>query len=435
MLSVEQEAAVKTKAKRVLVAATAGAGKTKVIMERINYLLSEGIDPHDIYAITYTNNAAQEMMSRISNQEVFIGTIHSLANKILKNNGIDTNKIIEDKSFYKLLELLAEPEMELDIPYIKHLLVDEFQDICQDEYEFIMYILKAENIFICGDSCQAIYGFKGGNYQYFVDFAQDKNTTVYELTGNYRNSKKIFDFSNKYLYGMKEIYLIKTHPIKKEDGIVFLTGYSEDFIIKIINEIGNFKDWFILARTNAQVDDLLRTLKTNKIPCDTFKKSQKSFSELQIALEEDSVKVLTIHSAKGLENKYVIVVGINNWNDEERRIAYVACSRSKELLILMTKYATHKNNYDTEGSLSDLLYQTKRKVTIEHIKKYPSNNYTHKTNTVISSSNNRIEKPVEKIIEDTIRSEYFNSFADEDVINFELMETLPLLEKDEEEME
>ena len=127
-----------------------------------------------------------------------------------------------------------------------------------------------------------------------------------------------------------------------------------------------------------------------------LKKSQKSFSELQIALEEDSVKVLTIHSAKGLENKYVIVVGINNWNDEERRIAYVACSRSKELLILMTKYATHKNNYDTEGSLSDLLYQTKRKVTIEHIKKYPSNNYTHKTNTVISSSNNRIEKPVEK---------------------------------------
>ena len=76
---------------------------------------------------------------------------------------------------------------------------------------------------------------------------------------------------------MKEIYLIKTHPIKKEDGIVFLTEYSEDFIIKIINEIGNFKDWFILARTNAQVDDLLRTLKTNKIPCDTFKKISKKF--------------------------------------------------------------------------------------------------------------------------------------------------------------
>ena len=94
MLDREQKAAVETKASKVLVAASAGSGKTRVITERLKYLLAQGEDPRNIYAITYTNNAAQEMKSRIGNSAVFIGTIHGLANYILLTNGYDTSKYI-----------------------------------------------------------------------------------------------------------------------------------------------------------------------------------------------------------------------------------------------------------------------------------------------------------------------------------------------------
>ena len=54
-------------------------------------------------------------------------------------------------------------------------------------------------------------------------------------------------------------------------------------------------------------------------------------------MNENTVKVLTIHTAKGLEAKNVVVIGAR-WNDvEERCINYVAATRAKELLVWTTK--------------------------------------------------------------------------------------------------
>lgn len=96
-LNTQQTLAVQTDANKVLVAAGAGSGKTRVIMERIKFLLEQGVEGRKIYAITFTNAAAAEMRERLdeSAQDVFIGTIHSLANRILIMNGIDTSSQIE----------------------------------------------------------------------------------------------------------------------------------------------------------------------------------------------------------------------------------------------------------------------------------------------------------------------------------------------------
>ena len=160
-LDKEQKLAVETKKRNVLVAAAAGSGKTRVITERLKFLLDNGADPSKVFAITYTNAAAQEMRNRVGNSEVFIGTIHSLANRILLLNGVDTSGCLDDEEFDKLFEMTKKESVEL--PEVEHLLIDEFQDICENEYEFTMETLKPRNFFVVGDSRQAIYGFKGAN--------------------------------------------------------------------------------------------------------------------------------------------------------------------------------------------------------------------------------------------------------------------------------
>ena len=81
------------------------------------------------------------------------------------------------------------------------------------------------------------------------------------------------------------------------------------------------------------MDNVLSFLETVNIPAITFRKSEKTLSEIKEDLDAAAVKVLTIHQSKGLESKYVMVYGARFYNDEERRIDYVAATRAEELLV------------------------------------------------------------------------------------------------------
>ena len=75
-------------------------------------------------------------------------------------------------------------------------------------------------------------------------------------------------------------------------------------------------------------------LKNQNIPCDTFKRADLSNKELIKRMNSNTVKVLTIHTSKGLEAKSVIVIGVrnNDWDAEECRLNYVAATRAKKRL-------------------------------------------------------------------------------------------------------
>ena len=110
--------------------------------------------------------------------------------------------------------------------------------------------------------------------------------------------------------------------------------YNKDNLIYLINQSGTYGKWFVLARSNAQVDQIMLELNKANIPCDTFKRSQITAEEFQQKMEADTVKILTVHASKGLEADYVYVIGVSKWNQkaEERRIAYVAATRAKKAL-------------------------------------------------------------------------------------------------------
>src|ERR1700757_1342383 len=89
----------------LLILAGAGSGKTRVITRRVAYLIQQGVKPHNILAITFTNKAAGEMRQRIEAilgpSRVWISTFHSLGARLMRQYadrlGLDRNFTIYDQ--------------------------------------------------------------------------------------------------------------------------------------------------------------------------------------------------------------------------------------------------------------------------------------------------------------------------------------------------
>jgi DNA helicase-2/ATP-dependent DNA helicase PcrA len=97
-LNPEQRAAVELPAQSALILAGAGSGKTRVLTTRIAYLITSGqVSPHGLLAVTFTNKAAKEMVTRLSamlpinTRGMWIGTFHGLCNRLLRAHHREAN--------------------------------------------------------------------------------------------------------------------------------------------------------------------------------------------------------------------------------------------------------------------------------------------------------------------------------------------------------
>jgi len=97
-LNSEQRQAVTLPHQSALILAGAGSGKTRVLTTRIAYLISTGqVSPHGILAVTFTNKAAKEMVTRLSamlpinTRGMWIGTFHGLCNRMLRAHFREAN--------------------------------------------------------------------------------------------------------------------------------------------------------------------------------------------------------------------------------------------------------------------------------------------------------------------------------------------------------
>ena len=131
-LNDRQTEAVKTIEGPVLILAGAGSGKTKTLTHRIAYLLSQGIKPENILAVTFTNKAAEEMRNRITKlleienlklkiENLFVGTFHSFGAKFLREEidklGYSKNFVIYDED--DIFSLAKSIRSELNFPQDK----------------------------------------------------------------------------------------------------------------------------------------------------------------------------------------------------------------------------------------------------------------------------------------------------------------------------
>ncbi|MAN59638.1 MAG: ATP-dependent DNA helicase [Flavobacteriaceae bacterium] len=130
-LNEAQRAPVLQKDGAMIVIAGAGSGKTRVLTYRIAYLMSQGVDPFNILALTFTNKAAREMKKRISEivgaseaKNLWMGTFHSIFAKILRfeghNLGFPSNFTIYDTQDSQSVIRAIIKEMQLDKDVYKY---------------------------------------------------------------------------------------------------------------------------------------------------------------------------------------------------------------------------------------------------------------------------------------------------------------------------
>ena len=343
-LSTLQERIVNTEAPYVAVVAAAAAGKTATLTERVRKMLRDGVNPSDMAVITFTNMAAQELRERLADDYkdgIYIGTIHGLANRFLLSHGIDTGDLIKKEQFDEFFKLLKEnPHC---VKHIKHILLDESQDTSGEEFDFIFNMIEPDTFFIVGDFRQSIYSFKGADPKLFMNLLDSPEVQVYSLNENYRNGSNILSFAKSILRGGH----LNDDSIPMRGG-----GYVYQGVPDIKNVVGwidgarPYKNWAVLCSTNLEIDWMIHQLEYKGIPTVTFKQGDVTKEELDGLMQSDTVKVLTRHSAKGLEFENVIVWKPAWWGgDEAYRVNYVAATRAKDKLLWLENKKTKKRTY------------------------------------------------------------------------------------------
>ena len=259
-LSPQQLAAVCSTEPLILTQAGAGAGKSTVILARIQQLGLCGVNPADITVLSFTNAAADNIIKKNPNVRSMtiarmihdlymsyfptheLSSVETIANSLgiympkdpfafqfankLRNlegrnsEGAHTalNNFIEShlEQTVDALNLIKQTSLELEIILayqmidkmplpaglnIRHLIIDEVQD--NSVFEFI-YLLRLVNklgcsLFIVGDASQTLYEFRSANPKALNALEASGVFTPYKLETNYRSNQEVLDMANVHL--------------------------------------------------------------------------------------------------------------------------------------------------------------------------------------------------------------------------------------------
>ncbi|MFV0441503.1 MAG: ATP-dependent helicase [Lachnospirales bacterium] len=174
-------------------------------------------------------------------------------------------ELLENKEFRKLWQSKYD-----------YVLIDEFQDINEVQYKSVRLILNHDNFFIVGDDDQSIYGFRGSNPSFLLDFKSDyPKAKSIALSTNYRSTNNIINFTNKVIKENEN--RLDKDIVGVRDGDVGLSLLSSEtvfdesrFIAKKIlklHEKGvSYEEIAVLFRINMQASVLVETFLEFNIP-------------------------------------------------------------------------------------------------------------------------------------------------------------------------
>jgi len=288
---------------------------------------------------------------------------HYYQAQLAAQNRIDFEDMINDAHFY-----LAEIErQQLELPY-KYIVIDEFQDIARQRFNLtkrLSEITKAKVVAV-GDDWQSIFAFSGSEIGLFTRFIELMGSGVeMKITHTYRNSQELIDIAGGFVQkNTSQIQKRLISPKRLANPIV-LTEFDDTFkpdyamaeaaektIERIIDEYGINASILLIGRYNYDSYKLFRTgrfsdLPGNRIKCEKFPDANLTF--------------MTAHSAKGLGFDNVVLLNmfegkfgfpcqleddpimkLVRFEDasmpfaEERRLFYVALTRTKNRVYILT---------------------------------------------------------------------------------------------------
>ncbi len=264
-----------------------------------------------------------------------------------------------------------------------HILVDEYQDISEQRYKLIKELLDQNpkcKLFCVGDDWQSIMGFAGSNLEFLVNFEKYfDNPAITEISTNYRSIKTIVDAGSCLIRNNQSCQLQKktVSNLTKEELIKVLRSphkmnYKRNYHMQIatdcldrvaeyLNEGYTPKDILILSRL-MQVHTY-QTPRLHYIMENILKEAElRGIKISRNPKTTRNVRLLTVHKAKGLEAKVVLVLNVikdtygfpceiedysilepakenypsQDQKEEERRLFYVAMTRAMEDLYIYT---------------------------------------------------------------------------------------------------
>lgn len=278
----KQEKAINYSMEPVLIEAGPGAGKTYVLINRIKYLLeTKKVKPESLLIITFTIKAADELKKRLSSQELnissedlskmFIGTIHSFCNHLLREYSSDDIKLLESEDINERKVLFLQKNYDnLGFNGYNHI----------DKWEIDTIITKYDQFTNFGLQDDELVKYLEENYKITDDYKEFVNDYMEKYNAFPKDSVKDNDEYYNSWYFAKFIALVKSYrkyeKLLKENKLSdfsFLQVYAKELLSK--NDESMAKQ---LPYKNILIDEFQDIDPIQKDIFDILKKYSESFT-------------------------------------------------------------------------------------------------------------------------------------------------------------
>ena len=279
-------------------------------------------------------------------------------NLLTKNDMIDFNDMIN-----MAVNLIKNNQF---VHNYKYVIVDEYQDMSISRYRLLDSMRKQNEykLFCVGDDWQSIYRFNGSDISLITNFEKYwGNTYINFIERTYRFTSMMAFLSGNFIMKNPKQYKKKINA-KMSDNftIKFINGYTDDkniqFLEEYLKKIDKNNTLYFLGRYSFDID----ILKNNKDFLMHYNIQENVTDIIYCKRRDLKIKFMTVHKSKGLQADYVVIMNNKNQgmgfpskiNDlpliklllatglddypfsEERRLFYVALTRSKKQTILLT---------------------------------------------------------------------------------------------------
>lgn len=330
---------------------------TNFLLDEIDWIHACDIPDLDTYQeiertgrASGSNDNGPQRLNRQSKTRQAIYELMELYHSLLMKN-----KLVD----FKLMNKLAlEEANHLQHKRYTHIIIDESQDLSKVQLKFIQS-LHAEkdyaSIMFVADNTQNIYSQSWlGKGRPYTTIGYDMSGKARTLSKNYRTTTEI----SKAAYALIEkdesiqsnIDYVKPSLIDRHGHAPIYRFFTDpksqvEYFIDEIKQLNNdfaYRDICIVAKKKRLIESAATALENEGIPCELLIHSQPNF-------EENTVKLTTMHSIKGLEFKVNFLInldegvipndtynldGSDSFDSEERKLLYVGMTRANELLYM-----------------------------------------------------------------------------------------------------
>jgi len=292
--------------KSMLVAGCAGSGKSVIAMHKAEQLHAKG---KDVILIAYTRSLS----------------------RFMRNGKADSSFRFFHHHYWK---------HKLKMPKADYIIVDEIQDFTKEEIQEFIDAARMHYLFF-GDTAQSIYRQYGKQTMTIAQIAQMTGLNTLQLYNNYRLPRPVAKITQNYVGVDVQEYKEKVYQNKETElpHFVHLNTEQEqiDILLRLVKDNGG-RNIGILLPNNPEVIRMSQEFSNNNVECEfKYNKGDNDFDYVDnLNFRTTLPKIMTYHSAKGLQFDMVILPMYNGANDDESKKAlYVAMTRTMHSLYVL----------------------------------------------------------------------------------------------------